>query len=65
MRALTKLPGYLLALLILFFFACGEDAPQKSVSLEDIRPKAAKKKQSEGKRKPRRYTSSLSQLLCQ
>jgi len=52
MRALTKLPGYLLALLILFFFACGEDAPQKSVSLEDIRPKAAQKNSLKAKENP-------------
>jgi hypothetical protein len=40
MRALTKLPGYLLALTCLFFFACNDTASKRPISLDEIRPKS-------------------------
>jgi hypothetical protein len=42
MRALTKLPGYLLALTCLFQFACNDSATNQTISLEEIRPKSQK-----------------------
>lgn len=40
MRALTKLPGYLLALSCLYQFACNDTATNQTISLEEIRPKS-------------------------
>ena len=47
MRALTKLPGYLLVLLLLQLFACSQDGSKQPVSLDQIRPKSSKKRPSQ------------------
>lgn len=44
MRALTKLPGYLLVLLLLHVFACSQDGSKQPVSLDQIRPKSDQKR---------------------
>lgn len=41
MRALTKLPSYLLTPLLLLFFGCDNDASKKAISLDEIRPKSS------------------------
>lgn len=43
MRALTKLPGYLFAGVVLLLFACDTDKPTKTISLEEISPKSEQK----------------------
>lgn len=43
MRAFTKQPVYLFGLIALFIVACADKAPQKTISLDTIRPKAQSK----------------------
>ncbi len=44
MRALTKLPGYLLALFCLYHVACTNEQPKRTISLDEIRAQSAPKK---------------------
>ncbi|MEY4992760.1 MAG: hypothetical protein RI948_1647 [Bacteroidota bacterium] len=52
MCALTKLPGYLLALVCFFFFACNDPASKKTISLDEIRPQATKQLKQKPKKSP-------------
>ena len=60
MRALTKLPGYLLALTFLLLLACKNEAPKRTVSLDDIRPKSTQK----SSHKPEKSQTDTLQQLC-
>lgn len=60
MRALTKLPGYLLALTFLFLVACKNEAPKRTISLDEIRPKSPQKKSQ----KPKKSQTDTLQQLC-
>lgn len=59
MRALTKLPGYLLALLCSFQFACNDTTSNQTISLEEIRPKSQKQQ----KKAPTKSTEDTLQRL--
>jgi hypothetical protein len=60
MRALTKLPGYLLALTFLLLVACTNEAPKRTISLDDIRPKSPQK----NSQKPEKSQTDTLQRLC-
>ena len=60
MRALTKLPGYLFAVIGLLLFACNTDKPNKTISLEEIRPKSPQK----NSQKPKKSQTDTLQRLC-
>lgn len=60
MRALTKLPGYLLALTFLLLVACQNEAPKRTISLDKIRPKSPQK----NSQKPKKSQTDTLQRLC-
>lgn len=60
MRALTKLLGYLLALTFLLFVACKNEAPKRTISLDEIRPKSPQK----NSQKPEKSQTDTLQRLC-
>ncbi len=60
MRALTKLPGYLLALTFLLLVACQNEAPKRTISLDEIRPKSPQK----NSQKPKKSQTDTLQRLC-
>jgi hypothetical protein len=60
MRALTKLPGYLLALTLLLLVACTNEAPKRTISLDEIRPKSPQK----NSQKPEKSQTDTLQRLC-
>jgi hypothetical protein len=52
MRALTKLPGYLLALFCVFFMACNDTTSKRTISLDEIRPKSPQHKKQKPQKSP-------------
>ena len=60
MRALTKLPGYLLVLTFLLLVACQNEAPKRTISLDEIRPKSPQK----NSQKPKKSQTDTLQRLC-
>lgn len=52
MRALTKLPGYLLALTCVFFFACADTSSKRTIPFDEIRPKSPQQKKQKPQKSP-------------
>jgi hypothetical protein len=60
MRALTKLPGYLLALTWMLFFACNDATSKRTISLDEIRPTSTQKS---NQKDPENAADTLQRLL--